>query len=119
MLKPHAEDVNDRAKLAMHRIVARRIASDSALLEIAITRMQSANPEIGYVREWLDILSLSLPDIRHKLTQRSETMTRLRISSPFMTLVDFKDEGLRRRIWRGSRNALSRRAKRMSTTLNV
>lgn len=119
MFKPHAEDVNDRAKLTMHRIVARRLAYDTRIVDLARSRMQGANRELGYVQEWLDILNLSAEDIRRKLTERSETMTRLRVSSPFTTLVDFKDESVRRRIWRGSRNALSRRAERISATLDV
>ena len=106
MADPHAEAVNDRAKLAMHRLIARALSRDPGLVDRAMLVNET---KVGdFVGEWREILALDVSEIRRLITERSERMTRLRLSSPFTTLVDLTDERLRRRIWRSAKRALSR-----------
>ncbi len=53
----------------------------------------------------LCLLDLPPSEIRHLLASRSERMTRLRLSSPFILAegIDFSDTALRRRIWRAAK----------------
>lgn len=90
--------VDHRAKLIMHRMIARRLDADA----VAAARTWNAHVDDGrYCRqEWRDLLALPLDQLRRKLTERTEEMTRLRLSSPFPATCDFTDETLRRRIWR-------------------
>ena len=106
MADPNAEAVNDRAKLTIHRLIARALPSDPGL----VGRAMSVNEaKVGdFVDEWREILALDMPEIRRLITERSERMTRLRLSSPFTTLVDLTDERCRRRIWRNAKRALTR-----------
>lgn len=59
----------------------------------------------SFIREWSELLDLPTCEIRRLLASRSETMTRLRLSSPFILAdgVDFSNTALRRRIWRAAR----------------
>jgi hypothetical protein len=102
----NAEAVNDAAKLVMHRIVARRLAADPAILVRArdrLARMAERWPERSFVAEWAAILDMPPAVIRRRLTARDEDSIRLRLSSPFFgdeKGVDLADPALRRRIWR-------------------
>lgn len=102
------EAVNDRAKLLMHRIVARRVSRDPSLVADAVralSRAEARDPGRGYHAEWRSLLALPLAELRRILTRRDERMVWLRLSSPFMVLpgIDLTDPGLRRRIWRLAR----------------
>jgi len=109
------EVVNDTAKLIMHRLVARELARDPSVLDRAkdqLTRMAERYPEQPWVGEWAEILRGPSAQIAAVLTSRDERAVRLRLSSPF-TLggpVDFKDEAMRRRIWRAARRVAIRAA---------
>ena len=102
------EHVNDTAKLMMHRLIARAISRDPSLVEKAkISLDQSAQHFKGYsfVREWSELLDLPPSEIRRLLASRSERMTRLRLSSPFVLAegIDFGNTALRRRIWKAAK----------------
>jgi hypothetical protein len=101
------EQVNDAAKLMIHRLIARELGCDPTLIEKAkISLDRSAQHFDGYsfVREWSELLHLPPSNLRRRLTSRDEGMTRLRLSSPFV-LADgiVTDQTLRRRIWRAAK----------------
>lgn len=102
-----SEMVNDRAKLLMHRIVARRIAEMPELIDMAKEAL-GIKTEQGpdYVGLWQALLELDGNELRRRLTARSDHMTRLRLSSPFAHVLDFRDPQLRLRIWKKARMGL-------------
>lgn len=97
------EMINDRAKLILHRIIARRIAWDPDLIKAARSQLSSNDKSPDFVRDWGELLDLDPFDLRRLLTSRSERMTRLRSSSPFSSILDFRDPAFRRRVWRIAR----------------
>ena len=102
------ERVNDTAKLIMHRLIARRLSRDPSLVEKAKHSLSRSSDRFGnhtFIRDWSELLSLPISEIRDRLTRRDEQMTRLRPSSPFMLAegVDFEDEALRPCIWRAAK----------------
>jgi hypothetical protein len=102
-LKPtvNRESVNDRAKLILHRLVARSLRANPALLEDARTRLQSiAGPAPDYVIQWARVLDRSAEDVADLIGSRSELMTHLRVSSPFRLPEGLDDEAWRRRVWK-------------------
>lgn len=108
----NAEAVNDRAKLIIHRLVARRMGSDRGIIDRAreaVSRVRLAGGQYEYLGEWQDLLSRHPTELRRIITIRTERMYRLRISSPFALLADVKDPELRRRIWRKARKGLASR----------
>ena len=95
------ETVNDRAKLILHRLVARSLRADPALLNEARGRLRSLEgPAPDYVTEWARVLDRPSEDIAKLIGSRSEKMTQLRISSPFRLPQEFDDEAWRRRVWK-------------------
>jgi hypothetical protein len=105
---PNQEHVNDTAKLIMHRLVARAISRDPSLVEKAKVSLERSSQHFegySFVREWSELLGHPLSEIRRLLVSRSERMTRLRLSSPFILAegIDFGDTALRRRIWRAAK----------------
>jgi hypothetical protein len=106
----NAERVNDRAKLMIHRLLAHRIVSDPGIVDQArdmISRARAAGESYEYLDEWRDVLSRNPTDIRRIITERSDKMYRLRVSSPFALLAGVEDPDLRRRIWRKARQGLA------------
>jgi hypothetical protein len=102
------EYVNDTAKLMMHRLIARAIGRDPSLVEKAKVSLERSSQHFeGYlfVCEWSELLEQPLSEIRRLLTSRSERMTRLRLSSPFILAegINFGNTALRRRIWRAAK----------------
>jgi hypothetical protein len=102
------EYVNDTAKLIMHRLIARAISRDPSLVEkakVSLERRSQHFEDYSFVREWSELLDRPLSEIRRLLVSRSERMTRLRLSSPFILAegIDFGDTALRRRIWRAAK----------------
>jgi uncharacterized protein YdbL (DUF1318 family) len=94
------ETVNDRAKLILHRLVARSLRANPALLDEARTRLQSlggAAPD--YVVQWARVLDRPAEEVADLIGSRSEHMTHLRVSSPFRLPEGFEDEAWRRRVW--------------------
>ena len=95
------ESVNDRAKLILHRLVARSLRANPSLLEDARTRLQSlAGPAPDYVIQWARVLDRPAEDVADLIGSRSEHMIHLRVSSPFRLPVGFDDEAWRRRVWK-------------------
>lgn len=95
------ESVNDRAKLILHRLVARRLRANPALLEDARTRLQSLEePAPDYVIQWARVLDRPAEDVADLIGSRSEHMTHLRVSSPFRLPEGLDDEAWRRRVWK-------------------
>jgi hypothetical protein len=91
--------VNDRAKLIMHRLIARRLKEEPSALTLVRERLDSLGDDAPlYVAEWRAILQGDVDTVRRRLTERSSEMTRLRLSSPFLGVVPLTDPTLRRRI---------------------
>lgn len=102
-MTPNAEDVNNRVKLVFHRLIARRIGRDPAVLDQVRgvrTQQQSVN------EEWKQLLQLDTEALRRAIVQRDERMTRLRASSPLAPLLDVRDPERRRRVWQSARRAI-------------
>ena len=94
------ESINDRAKLILHRLVARRLRANPALLDDARSRLQSLEgPAPDYVAQWVQVLERPAEDVANLIGSRSEQMTHLRVSSPFRLPQGFDDETWRRRVW--------------------
>ncbi len=100
--------VGDTAKLIMHRLIARQIRRDPALVDkakIAHARQANQFADWPFVREWDELLSLSPDELTSKLISRDREMVRLRNSSPFYLCegVDFRDYEMRISISRSAR----------------
>ena len=97
----------------MHRLIARRIRRDPALLEKAkIAHARQADQFAGgpCVREWDELLSLPPDELTSKLISRDREMVWLRNSSPFYLCegIDFGDYKMRIRISRAARKIAER-----------
>ena len=79
--------IHEIRSLALHALVARKLARDPSLLEVArgnLIRWRQSSPEPpAYLDEWERILSQPLPQILALITATDEEATRLRQSSPF------------------------------------
>ena len=105
----HAESVNDRAKLIMHRLIARKLACDPDALTRVRAQIDGIEDDTpGHVSEWRDILQGDVQTVRRRLTERSCEMTRLRLSSPFVGVLPLTDPHLRRRIYQKAKLGLHR-----------
>ncbi len=105
----NAEDVNDRAKLMIHRLLARRMASEPGLVAQAQDALGSRHIEgasAEYIDEWKRLLSLEPNELRRIITARTDNMYRLRVSSPLALVADIENPDFRRRIWRKARQGL-------------
>ena len=103
VLKPvvNRESVNDRAKLILHRLVARRLRANPLLLEEAKVRLRSLEgPAPDYIIAWAQLLERPAEDVANLIGSRSEQMTHLRVSSPFRLPEEFDDETWRCRVWK-------------------
>ncbi len=74
--------------LAMHCLIATKIAADPALLDVARRNLEAWSARYGdspprALEEWRAILRRSWPDIAALITDPGETAARLRQSSPF------------------------------------
>ncbi|MDP6774021.1 MAG: hypothetical protein QGI63_07100 [Rhodospirillales bacterium] len=108
----NAERVNDRAKLMIHRMVARRMASDPGLVDRAravLSRARTAGQPYEHIAEWEDLLAREPAELRRIICARSDNMDRLRASSPFAPVAGVEDPDLRRRIWRMARRGMAHR----------
>jgi hypothetical protein len=107
------EAVNDIAKLMMHRLIARMLARDPSLIDRArasLIAMASRYPERSFVRDWDELLRYPPKELRLMLASRDPKMTRLRLSSPFVTAegLDFTAPAARRRIRRAAKRVAAR-----------
>jgi hypothetical protein len=99
-------------KLLVHRLIARRLAQDATLVELArkeLAQVRETREIRSYMWEWDALLSLPVAILRREIVRRDQRMTRLRISSPLWVLLDIRDADFRRQLWRSSRDALARR----------
>ena len=74
--------------LAMHCLIARKIAADPALLDVARRNLEKWSARYGdsppaALEEWRAILGRPWPEIAALITDPGESATRLRQSSPF------------------------------------
>lgn len=117
------EVINDTAKRIMHRLIAQTLARDPSLVSrarLSLSAMSSRYPDRPFVAEWDELLRLPVRQLRTRLVSRDPTMTRLRLSSPFVTAdgVDFTDRRLRQRIRRAARRVAARAGLRMHVGLH-
>jgi len=97
------ETINNRFKLAYHRIVARRMKTNPSVTlkakEIVADWNKLPTPPT-YAVAWKDLLSLPDSVVGHELTRRSEWHDFLRINSPFGILGELiMSEHDRQRLW--------------------
>lgn len=108
------EVLNDTAKLIMHRLIARALTRDPALVlqaRVELANLAQRFPDRSFVVEWERLLGLPVDQLRTLLTRRHDQyMKRLRLSSPFMTArgVRFEEPALRRRIRRAAKRIVAR-----------
>ena len=70
-----SDPADDRAKLILHRLVARRLRANPALLEEARTRLQSLEGTApDYMVEWTRGLERPAEDIANLIGSRSDKM---------------------------------------------
>ena len=102
LLKHH---VIEARSLAMHCLIAQKIAADPSLLELARRNVESWIARYGdgpprALEEWRAILRRPWPEIAAILTDAGETATRLRQSSPFAGVLS---QAERRRVYEAFR----------------
>ncbi len=81
----------DERSLALHRLIARKLAANPALLDKAREnlrrwRKSSGSPSLAFA-EWAQILTNPVDQVAQFLEERSERATRLRQSSPFCGIL--------------------------------
>jgi hypothetical protein len=104
---PNQEMVNDRAKLILHRFVARSIRKDATPLEAARKKLATIEGFVpDYIEAWRKILDQPAHDVARQIIQRSDTMVRLRTASPFSAPPGLDDPDTRRRLWRKAKLGL-------------
>jgi hypothetical protein len=92
--------------IAFHRIIAKRLIQDPAILEKARERVRTwlaENSERPFAREWEKILARDAESIAAFIVARSELAEELRQSSPFAGALDPRE---RWRIWRRTREII-------------
>lgn len=93
--------------LGFHRVIARRLVRDPAVLERARQRVKdwlAQTPDRAFAREWDKILAGSAESVAAFLVDRSELAEELRQSSPFAGVLDARE---RWEIWRQTRERLA------------
>lgn len=110
------EQVNDRAKLMMHRLMARRLAAEPRLVADAravLNGWRESRPYDVWMDEWEALLRLPMAILRREITRRTEVADRLRISSPFAVVERLRitDEAIRRRLWQVAKRGRSGRSR--------
>ena len=105
----NVERVNDRAKLIIHRLLARRIPSEPEIIDQArkaISQAKTVDRSPDYLDQWRELLAGDANELRRIISERSPRMDRLRINSPLAMAAGVEDPELRRRIWRKARSGL-------------
>lgn len=106
----NAETVNDRVKMVLARRVVCAVRHDPLLIQKAWDWLEVQRIRGGFLSchaEWAEILKLPVDQICDLLWERSERMTRLRISSPFIGVIPRYSTERRRLLWRKSRQWLT------------
>jgi hypothetical protein len=115
MFEPHAETVNDTAKLIIGRMISRAILDKPEMVTEALGRLEAMaerNGETDYVQMWRDVLRQDIPSIQRVLRGRDEVSTWLRLTIPFSPAsarIPLTDTEFRRRIWRDARRLVMMR----------
>lgn len=109
----NAETVNDLGKRGLHRLIARRLRRDPALMARAREEVERWRERYGdrfFVTAWDRILTTEDREtIARRLTARTEEMTELRTASPFARVVgDLLTEDQVVHLWQTSRKILKR-----------
>jgi hypothetical protein len=83
------ERKNDRFRLAHHRLVARALKSNPALLDearevVRAWKCESRHPL--FVEEWDTLLARPMEQVRREIIRRTPEADRLRASSPFAVI---------------------------------
>jgi len=91
----------DLRSLAMHAVIAKKVARDPGLLKVARSNLGRWQKRWGrqspaWFGEWREILKRPWPEIAAFMTDTSEHATRLRQSSPFAGVLTSQE---RRRIY--------------------
>lgn len=86
-MSAHLHRLAEERSLAYHRVVARRLESDPALLQRARERLDGWIQEGGrssrYSLEWRRLVDLPLPELQAILVDPGERASTLRQSTPF------------------------------------
>ena len=81
----------DARSLALAKIVVERIDADPSLIEVAHRNLENEERRRGQLsrasREWKDILTRPLTDVRELLLKESDEGQRLRGSKPFVGIL--------------------------------
>lgn len=86
--------LHDARSLAMHCVIAQKLAREPALLKIAKQNVAAwrkranTNHAPAYLAEWARILSYPMPQLLAFITAMTEEAIRLRQSSPFAGILD-------------------------------
>ena len=75
----------DARSLAMHRLIAARLAEDPSLLAVAEDNLRRWNTThaTAYLDRWRALIQLPLPGLVAAIVEDSEDMTAMRQCSPF------------------------------------
>jgi hypothetical protein len=96
-----AHRLAEERSLALHEVIASRIADDPRIVERAIGRVQGwlkdGSVHRAYATSWLEILGTSPEELRRALVERSERACALRQVTPFAFVVPPRE---RWAIWR-------------------
>ena len=109
MFKPHAEIVNDTAKLIIARMISRELGKRSSLVDEAFERpedMAERNGDTDYVQMWRELLRSDTRSIQRVLRGRDEVSTWLRLTTPFSAKganIPITDVQFLRRLWLDAR----------------
>jgi hypothetical protein len=113
--RPHAEIVNDVAKLIISRLISRALfrADDEIILKARVRLNEKAarEGETDYIRMWREIVYAPPERIMQVLRSRDEEAYWLRLTSPFSATdagYPIRDIEFRRRIWRDARRLVLR-----------
>jgi hypothetical protein len=97
------EAINDRAKLIIHRLIARRLGHALAPVTYAKDWMARQRSEGRINRDtetWEEMLGWPIDQLRQRIVQRDECMNQLRSTSPVWGMPELANTDYRRRIWR-------------------
>jgi hypothetical protein len=115
MSRPDLELVNDRMKLIMDRLIARRIRRDPELVQRAYdwlceTRAAAGDKPQWWMDEWLEVLGRGDDEVRSFIVSRDQYARQMANASPLYcepAIGDmFHDLQLRKRILSKARNGL-------------
>lgn len=82
--------------LALHCIIARKIEANPELVDLARRNLEQwcdrpCVQKPDYLEEWQDILHRPWPDVARLITSMSDEATRLRSSSPLVSVLGVKE----------------------------